>query len=246
MNSMLQTIWSTILVNPLYNILAYIVGIIPGGDLGVAIILLTIIVKIILLPLSKKSIVSQIKLKQLEPKIELIKSNYPDKTIQAQKTFELYKVEGVNPFSGCLLALIQLPLILALFSLFRNGITFNQEVLYSFIKFPTELNSMFLGFLDINGKSIVLALLVGITQYIQISLTMSATKKDDNVITAPKSDFQSDLNKAMQTQMKYVLPVMMIFFSYVGTSIVGLYFITTNLLTLLQEWFIRRKFVSKI
>lgn len=243
---MLQTIWSTILVNPLYNILAYIVGIIPGGDLGVAIILLTIIVKIILLPLSKKSIISQIKLKQLEPKIESIKSNYPDKTIQAQKTFELYKTEGVNPFSGCLLALIQLPLILALFSLFRNGITFNQEVLYSFIKFPTEINSMFLGFLDINGKSIILAILVGITQYIQISLTMSATKKDVNTPVFQKSDFQNDLNKAMQTQMKYVLPVMMVFFSYVGTSIVGLYFITTNLLTLLQEWFIRRKFVSKI
>lgn len=238
MNSMLNTIWTTTLVTPLHNLLAFTINIIPGGDLGLAVIILTILVKIVLLPLSKKSIVSQIRLKQLEPKIQEIKDNNSDKTIQSQKTFELYKKEGVNPFSGCLLALIQLPLILALFSLFRNGVSFDPNTLYSFISLPEKINPIFLGVLDINGKSIILAILVGITQYIQISFTMSSNITQSTVVK--KGDFQSDLNQAMQTQMKYVLPVMMMFFSYVGTSIVGLYFITTNLLTLLQEWFIRK------
>lgn len=238
MNSMLNTIWTTTLVTPLHNLLAFIINIIPGGDLGLAVIALTILVKVILLPLSKKSIISQIRLKQLEPKIQEIKDNNSDKTIQSQKTFELYKKEGVNPFSGCLLALIQLPLILALFSLFRHGVSFNPDTLYSFVSLPEKINPIFLGILDINSKSIILAILVGITQYIQISFTMSNTATQSTVVK--KGDFQSDLNQAMQTQMKYVLPVMMMFFSYIGTSIVGLYFITTNLLTLLQEWFIRK------
>jgi len=237
MNSMLNTIWTTTLVTPLHNILAFIVNTISGGDLGLAIIILTILVKIVLLPLSKKSIISQIKLKQLEPKIQEIKDTNSDKTVQSQKTFELYKKEGVNPFSGCLLALIQLPLILALFSLFRHGVNFDLSTLYSFIDLPEKINPIFLGILDINGKSIILSILVGITQYIQISFSMSHTTTQAVV---KKGDFQSDLNQAMQTQMKYVLPIMMVFFSYIGTSIVGLYFVTTNILTLLQEWFIRK------
>ncbi len=94
--------FNTIFVEPLYNALVFLVDVIPGGDVGFAIIILTLVVKFILAPLHAKSIKGQFQLKQLEPKLREIRKNFPDKKDQAAKTFELYKQYKISPLAGCL------------------------------------------------------------------------------------------------------------------------------------------------
>ena len=108
---MISQIWNLILYKPLLNILAFFVSIIPGGDVGVAVILLTILVKAILFPLSQRSIESQAKMNLLNPELKKIKESKLSKEEQAKQTFELYKKYKTNPFSGCLLVFIQIPII---------------------------------------------------------------------------------------------------------------------------------------
>jgi YidC/Oxa1 family membrane protein insertase len=239
---MLHTFWITFIHTPLHNILAILLGTVSFGDLGIAIILLTVLVKLVLLPLAKKSIISQLKMKKLEPKLKEIKTLYPDKAIQAQKTMEVYKTEGVNPFSGFLLVLIQLPILIALFSLFRNGVSFAPESLYSFVHAPENISMKFLGLIDLAKPSIVLAVFVGITQYYLAILTIGKNTKQAVAVTEnTKPSFQDEMAKSMNMQMRYVMPVMMAFFAYVGTGIVALYFLTSNIMTYIQEYIIRKK-----
>src|ERR1035437_6565409 len=110
---MLSNIWNAVLYHPLLNALAFLVSIIPGGDVGIAVIVLTLLVKVILFPLSQKSIESQAQMNLLVPELNKIKASGASKEEQARLTFELYKQHKTNPFSGCLLLLIQIPIIFA-------------------------------------------------------------------------------------------------------------------------------------
>src|SRR5260221_14464673 len=112
---MIGNIWNIILYHPLINALALLVSIIPGGDVGIAVIILTILVKIILFPLSQRSIESQAQMSILAPELNKIKTSGASKEEQAKLTFELYKQHKTNPFSGCLLVLVQIPIIFALY-----------------------------------------------------------------------------------------------------------------------------------
>ena len=152
---MITNIWNTVLYQPLLNALAFLVSVIPGGDIGLAVIILTILVKIILYPLSQKSIESQAQMNILSPELNKIKNSGASKEEQARLTFELYKQHKTNPFSGCLLVLIQIPIIFALYYVFYKGINFESGLLYSFVYAPENMNMMFLGILDISQKSLI-------------------------------------------------------------------------------------------
>src|SRR3989344_6183963 len=164
---MLSNIWDVVLYKPLLNALAFLVSVIHGGDVGVAVIILTILVKVALFPLSHKSIKSQAVMSMLAPELEKIKKGGTSKEEQARLTFELYKKHKTNPFSGCLLVLIQIPIIFALYYVFFKGLSFENGLLYSFIKAPEYVNTMFLGLIYIGGKSLLLAVLAGVSQYLQ-------------------------------------------------------------------------------
>ena len=97
---MFSYIWNLILYQPLLNALAFLVSVIPGGDVGIAVIILTILVKILLFPLTQKSIESQAAMSLLAPEIDKIKKSGARKEAQASMTFELYKTHKVNPYSG--------------------------------------------------------------------------------------------------------------------------------------------------
>lgn len=235
----MNSFWFSYIYNPLHNLLAIILHTVPFGDVGLAVILMTLIVRVALFPLSKKSIVSQIKLRTLEPEINRIKQENSDKQIQAQKTFDLYKKEGVNPFSGCLLMILQIPIIIGLFRVFKQGLVFTPDSLYSFVSYPVPFRMEFLGFLDLSSKSIVLAILVGLSQFFVAKLTQPSNRNLVNQNT--NQSFQEEFAKSMQFQMKYVFPLMMAFFSYVGTGVVALYFLTSNIVTFFQELYIRKQ-----
>ncbi len=237
-------LWNLIFYKPLYNGLVFLVSVVPGGDIGVALILLTILVKIILFPVSRRSIHSQEKLRALEPEIAAIKKNFPTKEEQAAKTMELYKANKVNPFSGCLLLLIQLPIIFALYYVFYRGLPFASADIYSFLHVPTNFTTNFLGIVDIQHKSIVLAILAGISQFFQIRIagpkTMPGTQK-----SGEKKSFMEDLTKSMNTQMRYVLPVFIVFVAYKVSAAIALYWVTSNIVAIIQELMVRRKMVKK-
>lgn len=244
---MLLNIWNYLLYWPLINALAFLISIIPFGDVGFAVIILTILVKIILFPLSKKSIQNQAVMNILSPELEKIKKNSQNKEEQARLTFEIYKKYKVNPFSGCLLMLIQTPILIALYYVFYKGIDLNKDILYSFIHLPENINMIFLGFIDISKKSILLAFLAGISQYFQAYFMPKA----DTASMSPGS-FQESFTKSMQTNIKYIFPI--IIFIILGTDLFGfslsgavaLYFITSNIFSIGQQIYLNKKNVTNM
>jgi len=235
---MLASIWNNILYWPLLNALAFLVSIVPGGDVGIAVIILTLFVKTILFPLSQRSIESQIKMNLLAPELKKIKDSGASKEEQAKQTFELYKHHKTNPFSGCLLVLIQIPIIFALYYVFLRGINLQSITLYPFIHSPEHMNMIFLGILDISKKGIlILAIFAGVSQYFQASLMpkpiLSADKKDDS--------FQDNFTRSMQTQMKYIFPFIIAFIAYNVSGAVALYWITSNIFAIGQQMYANKK-----
>jgi YidC/Oxa1 family membrane protein insertase len=238
---MIGHIWNLILYQPLLNALAFLVSVIPGGDVGIAVIILTILVKVVLFPLSRKSIESQAEMNVLTPQLQKIKESGATKEEQATQTFELYKKYKVNPFSGCLLLLIQLPIIFALYYVFLKGINFQNGVLYSFVHIPAHINMIFLGIIDIGKKSLVLAILAGISQSLQAHFMPKPP-----ISSASSPSFQDSFGKSMNMQMKYVFPFIIAFIAYNISGAVALYWITSNLFMVGQQIYIKRKEFSSV
>ena len=243
----MYTLWTTIFYQPIYNALIFLIDTITLGDVGFAIIILTIIVKLILFPLAKKSIKSQLFMKRLEPELKALKKKYPNKEEHAKKQFELYKKYGVNPFSGCLVLLLQLPIIIALYWVFVE-FALNTSLIYSFVGTPQVFNTNFLGIINLPANhNIILAILVGVSQFIQLYLVTPIKPKVEVVKGMPEPEvktFQEELGASMQTNMKYTLPVLVAVFAYSFSAAVALYWITSNIFTIGQEWYVRRS-VSK-
>lgn len=229
-------LWDTFLYGPLFNALAFLVSMVPGGDVGVAVILLTLIVKTVLFPLSQRSIESQIKMNLLAPELKKIKDSGASKEEQAKQTFELYKHHKTNPFSGCLLILIQIPIIFALYYVFLKGINPESGLLYSFINAPDNISMIFLGILDISQKSLILAILAGISQYFQAFLMPKPVVSEKT-----SNSFQENFSKSMQTQMKYVFPFVVAFIAYSVSGAVALYWITSNIFAIGQQVYANKK-----
>jgi YidC/Oxa1 family membrane protein insertase len=237
----MSQIFNNFLVIPLYNILIIIQNI-PFVDLGISIILLTIFVRLILFPLSKSAIKTQLKMKDIQGPIEEIKEKYKNNQHQmAIETMKFYKENDIKPFSGILLLFIQLPIIFALYFVFiKEGLpNIDLNLLYTFVHAPDFVNPKFLGIFDLASKSITLALLAGATQFFQARLML---KKNNQILpNAKEGGFQNDLMKSMQIQMQYVLPGLMIAFAYSLGSVVALYFTTSNIFSILQEIYLKKK-----
>ncbi len=222
------------------------INIIPGGDAGLAIIALTIIVKTILYPLSKKAIDSQIKsmemqakIQKIAPEVDKIKKSGLSQAEQTRLTMELHKKHGIDTFgflSGCLLQIPILIVVIALYSAFRTGINFNNGILYSFVHAPAHINMIFLGIIDIGKKSVVLAILVAISQY----LLAKYMPKPPTPAPGSKS-MQDAMTRSMNMQMKYVFPVLIGIIAYVISGAASLYYITNNLFTTAQQIYESRK-----
>lgn len=226
----------------MYNGLIFLMDTIPWADAGVAIIIFTIIVKLILFPLSKKSVQTQLKMRKLEPQLSVIKEKYKnDKQEQARQIMAFYKQEGVRPFAGTLLVFIQLPIIFALYKVFISpGLpTINVDLLYPFIAEPMLVKVHFLGLFDIASKNIILALIAGITTFFQVRFSMPPLPAKPREPHA-KPNFQEDLLRGMNVQMRYVFPVIAFFISWSISGAIALYWITSNLFTIGQELYIRK------
>ena len=239
----MHTLWNTVFYEPIYNALIFIINNVTMGDVGFAIIILTILVKLILFPLSKKSIKSQIVMKELAPLLKKIKTDFPNKEEQAKKTFALYKEYKINPFSGLLLVLVQLPVIFALYYVFLRGLGLEAGPLYSFVSSPASMHTMFLGLVDLHSHSLVLAILAGASQFLQGYFASPLPKKDPNE-KKENQTFQEQLSDSMAINVKYVLPVFIGFIAYQFSAAVALYWVTSNIFTVFQEMYVRRTLPS--
>ncbi|MCA9361899.1 membrane protein insertase YidC [Candidatus Kaiserbacteria bacterium] len=236
-------IWHTFFFDPVYNALVFFIDIIPGGDVGLAIIATVLLVKTILLPLSIKAVKTQKTMREIEPKLKEIKEKYKDdKQQQAQAMMEVYRDAGMNPLASIFLLFLQIPIIIALYlAVYKGGGVplpdINLEVLYPFIAAPVDVTMHFIGLVDITERSVVLALGAGITQFIHVNLTMpTPPPKEEGA--AP--DLKADFMRNMHTQMKYVMPVLITFVAWSISAAIALYFLVSNLTTIAQEYFVRK------
>lgn len=234
-------IFTTVFYQPILNLLIFLYNTISFQDLGVAIILLTVIIKIILWPFGKQSIKSQKALQELQPKLNDLKKEYgDDKVGLSRATMDLYKESKINPLSSCLPLLIQLPFLFAVYRVFSDGLNNKLDLVYPFIYKPEVVQGVFLGFLDLNKPSIYLAVLAGVAQFWQAK--MMSTKKPTIKTDGSKDE---SMTAIMNKQMLYFMPAITIF---IGASLPGgltLYWFVITLLTALQQVLIFRSLNKK-
>lgn len=232
-------LFNTLIFNPLYNGLVFLIDIVPYADVGFAVILLTIFVKLILFPLAHKVAHMQVKIREITPQLEELKETYKeDRHEQTIKMMALYKEHNIRPFLSILVVFIQLPIILGLYWVFfRGGLPVIQtELLYGFVPIPEMVNMQFLGLVDMGGRSIVLALLAGITQFIYSAFALPKPKPRSETPT-----IKEDLAHSFHLQMKYVMPVIIVVISYTISSAIALYWATSNIFSIMQELIVRRE-----
>lgn len=233
----LYSLYSEILFRPLFNALVWIYVSLPWQDLGLAIALLTIVIRVILTPLLWKGQAAQRKMAELQPEIKRIQEeNKDDREKQGRVLMEFYAKHKINPFSGCLMILVQIPILIALFQVFNRG--FNPEelrLLYNFVANPGSLNPMSFGLVDLSKGNIFLGVIAAVTQYLQIKFT---TPK--NATSSKSNDFAS----IMQKQSLYIFPALILVWSYTLPSALTLYWTVLNIFAILQE-ILTRKWTTK-
>ena len=155
----LITAFNEIIFRPILHLLVFVIDVIPGSDLGLAIILVTVAVRILLYPLSHKALVSQKKISQLQPKLKEIQKKYKDdRQKQSEAVMAFYKENNMNPFAGCLPFLIQLPIIIGMYRVFLTELSLETDGLYSFVSAPLYIHTNFLGLINLLEPSVILAL----------------------------------------------------------------------------------------
>ncbi|MFA5187798.1 MAG: YidC/Oxa1 family membrane protein insertase [Patescibacteria group bacterium] len=234
--SYLIYVYNLIFYQPLFNGLIWLYNVLPGHDIGIAILVLTVAIRVILFPLYYQSIKSQKALQDIQPKVDALKKQYAnDKEKMAQEMMNLYKQDKVNPFSSCLPLLIQFPFLIAVYQVFRQGLSSQGfEMLYSFVAQPDKINPIFLGFVNLAVPSLALAVLAGAAQFWQTKMLMAKKPPLVNQKEIKGSGDEKTL-AVMNKQMLYFMPI---FTVIIGASLpagLTLYWFTTTLLMALQQ-----------
>jgi len=224
-------LFNTILYQPIFNGFVALYNIIP--DVGVVILIITILIKLALYPMTSKSIKAQKALTDLQPKLDKLKKEHEgDQQKIAQETMKLYKEHKVNPFGSCLPLLIQLPVFIALYWVLRATLTSdNFDMLYPFVANPEHINSITLGLFDLAQGSIVLALLAGGAQFLQAR--MFSKKKAPK--TAGEGGKDENMTAMMNKQMTYFMPVLTVLIGFQLPGGLTLYWFLSTALTALQQ-----------
>jgi len=230
--SSLKLILKTILYKPLFNALIFLVFLMPGHSVGLAIIILTIIIRLILLPSSMSATRQQKRMRDLQPEIQALQAKYKDdKQKQSQELMAFYKKNKVNPLGSCLPLLVQLPILLILYYVFINGLsTARFDLLYSFTPRPDSLNTFFLGLDLAKPDRFILPVIAGILQFFQSRQLMPPTKSQ------PGQEMQAMLSK----QMLYLMPVFTVLIAGRLPAALPLYWAITTLFAIVQQWWVFR------
>lgn len=220
-------LYTNIIYEPLLNVLVYLYGL-AAQDLGLAIVVMTVLIRLASLPLSLRTLRSQRDMAALAPELETLKARHKgDQAAQGQAMMELYKKHRVNPLGGCLPLLIQIPVLFALYRVFLN--VFKPEsltALYSFVPDPGTIQTVTLGILDLGKRSVILALAAGAAQFVHAWYA--------------RPDAQVGQAAMLSKQMLYFFPVMIIVVSWNLPAGLALYWVVSTLMSLGEQWYIRR------
>lgn len=241
--------FNTFFLAPVYNIVVFFLNLFPSHDIGVAIILTTILIKLLLLKLNLSSQKSSYLIKDAQEELSAIKKKYgDDKQKIAEETMKIYKEKKIKPFSSFLILLIQIPVFFALFYVFRDGgVILREDLIYSFNTFPGTVKNLAFGFMNLSQKYIWVGILTGITMFIlskRQSLGLTNNKKEEKQSDSKTQDFQEVFAKTMQMQMKYFLPVISGVSAAVLPSAIGVYWTVNNILSIFQDIYIKKKLKS--
>jgi YidC/Oxa1 family membrane protein insertase len=231
------SLFHVVLYQPIFNVFVFLYNVLPGHDIGLVILVITILVRLLLYPLTNSSIKSQRSLQDLQPKISAIKQQYADdKQKQTQAIMEMYKDNKVNPLASCLPLLIQLPILIALYTVLQDGLNSKNltDSLYSFISNPGTINQVSLGVFNMAQPNYVLAVLAGAAQYLQ-ARTMSRSNPPAQAGQGGKDEAMMAM---MNKQMLYFMPVITVIIGLNLPAGLTLYWFFGTLLMVLQQMWI--------
>lgn len=259
----LRRVFQTLISKPLFNLLVFFTQTIPGKSFGVAIILVTILVRLLLFIPNQKSLQSQRKLQQLQPQMEALRKKYSkNQQMMAMKTMELYRTAKVNPMSSCLPMLLQLPVLLGVYHIVQDGLSPHLRFwLYPFQAAAdlAGVNPLFLGYnlqltpigaldwavFDTRWLYLLIPAIVAVTQWFAIRMSLTRTQKQNekNPTKPAKKDDKPAHDMAAQMQqmtgmMQWLMPGMIAFFTATFPAAVGLYWFTSTLFGIAQQKYV--------
>jgi len=249
-------LFNTIISQPIYNLLVLTYNVVPFHDFGIAIVIVTILIKLILIPLSKKQIESQKKMQELQPKIKEVQNKYKnDKEKQTKALMDLYKTHKTNPFSGCLPLIFQLVFLIAIYRVLFNvsnaGLRVDGSELYSFVANPGQINQYFLGIVDLSRSldlghltiaslpHIFLVVLAAGFQYYQTKMLMGKQPQPEK--DTAKKDQKEDIAQMMGKQMLYMGPLLTLFIGIKFPAGLALYWLVSTVFAVAQQYSIEKK-----
>lgn len=225
----------------MFNLLVGLYNVIPGADMGFAIIALTLVIKLILWPLTGSALKSQRAMQQLQPKLDALKEKHKgDKEALAKEMMEMYTKEKVNPLSSCLPLLVQIPVLIALYRVLSIGLKdFDPTLLYSFVQNPGNVNETFLGLVDLSVRSIPLALLAGASQFVQTKMLM--LKRPPAKLREKEGAKDEDMMATVNQSMMYMMPLMTVVISWSLPAGLTLYWVAVSVISILQQFLVFKK-----
>lgn len=238
-------LWNGVFYRPIYNGLIFLTKILPGHDLGLAIILLTMIIRTILVAPAHKAMKEQRKMQDLQPRLNKIKEDYKgDQQKIASETMALWKEAKVSPFGSCLPILLQFPFLIAVFWVIRSGLNPDQShLLYTtYGNFGLQdIHVNFLGILDLTKVNFyVLPLIVGGLQFLQMKLSLAKKSKKAPTHNKDEKKQKNEMEMA-SSMMVYMMPVMIAVFTASVPAGVGLYWGTSTIFGIVQQIFVNKE-----
>ncbi|MBI2623304.1 MAG: membrane protein insertase YidC [Candidatus Liptonbacteria bacterium] len=228
-------LYDTFFYQPLLNALVALYNSLAFQDLGLAIIFLTIAIRLILFPLFHKSVRHQVVMQRLQPELKKIQEQHAkDRERQAKAMLELYRAHRINPFSGFLLLLVQLPVLIALYQVF-SGILDPQVVakeVYSFVHAPETLTPSFFGLLNLSEQSIFMVGLAALAQYIQGRMALPALRGGGHSPTDAER---------MGRNMVYIAPLITLVVFWQFPAAVSLYWAVSSAFSVVQQLIVNRQ-----
>lgn len=226
-------LFTTIIYRPLLNALIFFYNTVAAHDLGLAIIFLTVLIRLILFPLFHKSAHHQVKMQRLQPQIKKIQELHKgDREKQTKALMDLHKEHGVNPFSGFLLLLVQLPILITLYQIVLRSLKPGAiSGLYNFVSAPEILKPTFLGLIPLGERSILIVCLAALAQYFQAKLSLQSLPAGETPTQAEK----------VARQMVFVGPILTVVLFWNFPAAIGLYWFITSLFSVGQQIIVNKQ-----
>jgi YidC/Oxa1 family membrane protein insertase len=239
-----RQLFRSLITKPLFNLLVFFTQHLPNKSLGWGIVLLTVLVRLLLFIPNQKAMKSQRNMQKLQPKLEEVKKKFAGNQQQiAMKTMELYKTHKISPVSSCLPMLLQIPVMLGVYYIVRDGLSPHlSHLLYSFQSGIniTDVNNWFLGMDLLKRNLYVLPIIVGVAQWIAIKLSFISKKQKSGGKPAKKEGMGGQMEQ-MNVVMQWGMPLMIAFFTRSFPAAVGIYWLTSTLFGIAQQKYVNWK-----